>query len=161
MRTSPREWVEAGAVVDGVEVPRLAVHLKGTTSFMPLDKRPSFTLGVDRGAAGRRLWGLRKVHLNNSVQDSSLLCEDLAGELFRRSGVPCGRAAWARVRLDDRDLGPLLRELSLEPRQHKRDRALGDEQGQAEEGRDRGGFPQGFEDDAAVHVCAPGAWSGS
>jgi len=105
LRKDPRIWVEAMATVDGQEFPRMGVHLKGTTSFMPLDRKPSFTLSTDHFVKGRRLIGLHKIHLNNSVQDTTFLCEDLAGELFHRAGVPRARSAWATVRLDDRDLG--------------------------------------------------------
>ena len=105
LRKEPRTWVEATATVDGREMQRVAVHLKSSTSFLPLDKKPSFTLSFSRHVSHRRLYGLRKIHLNNSVQNPSYLNEDLAGELFRRAGVPCARTAWAKVRLNDRDLG--------------------------------------------------------
>lgn len=101
----PRTWVEAAARIDGTEMPRVTVHLKGATSFMPLDKKPSWTLSFNRNMPDRRVFGLKRIHLNNSVQDSSYLCEDLAGELFRRARVPCARAAWAMVRLNERRLG--------------------------------------------------------
>ena len=101
----PRTWVEAAVNIDGTELPRVAVHLKGATSFMPLDKKPSWTLSFNRSMPDRRVFGLKKIHLNNSVQSPSYLCEDLAGELFRRAGVPCARAAWAMVRLNERKLG--------------------------------------------------------
>jgi spore coat protein H len=105
LRAEPRAWVEADVSVDGREMPRVGIHLKSMTSFLPLDRKPSFTLSFNRHIAHQRLFGLRKIHLNNSVQNPSYLNEDLAGELFRRAGVPCARAAWAKVRLNERDLG--------------------------------------------------------
>lgn len=105
LRKNPRLWVEAAATIDGQELGRVAVHLKGTTSFLPLDKKPSFTLSTDHFVKGRRLMGLHKFHLNNSVQDTTYLCEDIAGELFHRAGVPGARTAWATVKLNERDLG--------------------------------------------------------
>jgi hypothetical protein len=105
LRERPREWVDARVTVDGRAFERMPVHLKGTTSFKPLDAKPSFTLGIDKGAKGRRLFGLRKLHLNNSTQDRTYACDAIAGELFTLAGVPRARTAWARVRLDDRALG--------------------------------------------------------
>lgn len=105
LRKEPRDWVETTAIIDGRAIQQVAVHLKGTTSFMPLGKKPSFTLSFNKNAAGRRLFGLRKIHLNNSVQSPSYLMEDLCTELFHKAGVPCPRAAWATVRLNDTKLG--------------------------------------------------------
>ena len=102
LRKKPRDWVEADVSVDGRTYPRAGLHLKSTTSFLPLDKKASFTLSFNKNTAGQRFHGLRKIHLNNSVQDSSYVCEHVAGELFRKAGVPCARSAWARVRLNDR-----------------------------------------------------------
>ncbi|MEO8352757.1 MAG: CotH kinase family protein, partial [Chthoniobacteraceae bacterium] len=71
----------------------------------PLDEKPGFTLRFDKSDPERRFHGLKKIHLNNSVQDSSYVCEDLAGELFRRAGVPAPRTAWATLSLEGRSLG--------------------------------------------------------
>src|SRR5215218_6292369 len=46
LRERPREWVDARVTVDGQAFEHMSVHLKGTTSFKPLDAKPSFTLGV-------------------------------------------------------------------------------------------------------------------
>ena len=105
LRKQPREWVQAAATVDGNEISGVKAHLKGQTSFVPLDKKPSFTLTFNGTGRGARILGLRKFHLNNSVQDSSYLCERLSSELFDRAGVPCPRAAWAKVSLNGRKLG--------------------------------------------------------
>lgn len=105
LREKPRDWVIGSATVNDQELPQVAVRIKGVTSFLPLDKKPSLTLDFSKRVKGRRLLGLRKIHLNNSVQDSSFLGDDLSSELFRRAGVPAARTAWARVLLNDRDLG--------------------------------------------------------
>ena len=70
-----------------------------------MDEKPAWTLDFNKYTRGQSLSGLTKLHLNNSVQDSTYLCEDLSGELFRRAGVPAPRIAWARVKLNGRDLG--------------------------------------------------------
>jgi hypothetical protein len=83
----------------------VAIHLKGSFSFQPIDQKPSLTLNFDKFADGQRFHGLTKIHLNNSVQDPSYLCEKLARELFNDLGVPSPRAGHALVNLNGRDMG--------------------------------------------------------
>jgi hypothetical protein len=83
----------------------VAVHLKGSYSFQPFDGKPSLTLNFDKFVPGRRFHGLSKIHLNNSVQDPSGLCEQLARELCKEVGIVCPRATPALVRVDNRDFG--------------------------------------------------------
>src|ERR1043165_2116213 len=52
----------------------VTVHLKGGAgSFRSLDQKPAFTLNFDKFEEGQRFHGLKKIHLNNSVQDQSYL----------------------------------------------------------------------------------------
>src|SRR5881394_1467538 len=55
----------------------VAMHLKGSFTFQPIDDKPSLTLNFDKFSAGQRYRGCDKIHLNNSVQDPSYLCEAL------------------------------------------------------------------------------------
>jgi hypothetical protein len=84
----------------------VALHLKGAAgSFRPLDWNPAMTLNFDKFSAGQRFHGLKKISLNNSVQDPSFLTEKICRELFEAAGVPVPRAAHAQVGLNGRDLG--------------------------------------------------------
>lgn len=84
----------------------VAVHLKGSLgSFRDIDDRPALTLTFDKWAEGQRFHGLKKISLNNSVQDWSYASEIVSRELFRAAGLPCPRAAHALVSLNGRDLG--------------------------------------------------------
>jgi hypothetical protein len=83
----------------------VAVHLKGSYSFQPIDEKPSLTLNFDKFAPGQKFHGQTKIHLNNSVQDPSYLSEQLARELFRSVGVPAPRAGQALVSINGRELG--------------------------------------------------------
>src|SRR2546421_3312975 len=83
----------------------VAVHLKGSFTFEPVDSKPSLTLNFDKFVPGRRFHGLSKIHLNNSVQDPTSLCEQLARGLFNELGVLTPRATPALVHLNGRDLG--------------------------------------------------------
>ncbi|HWN94427.1 MAG TPA: CotH kinase family protein [Methylomirabilota bacterium] len=83
----------------------VAVHLKGSFSYQDIDDKPSLTLKFDKFAPGQRFHGLQKIHLNNSVQDPTYLCETLARELFNETGVPAPRAGHAFVRINGRNAG--------------------------------------------------------
>ncbi len=106
LRAQPRTYVRAELRVDGAPAREIGIHLKGATgSFRPFDDRPSLTLDLDRFHAGQALDGLTKLHLNNSVEDPSRLCELLGRELFAQAGLPSPRVAHARLHLNGRDLG--------------------------------------------------------
>ncbi len=84
----------------------VALHLKGAAgSFRSIDDNPSMTLNFDRFAKGQKFHGLTKLSLNNSVQDSTYVSEQLCRELFLQVGVPTPRAGHAFVELNGRDLG--------------------------------------------------------
>ena len=80
----------------------VALHLKGSAgSFRPIDsEKPAFTINFDKFVPGQRFHGLEKLHLNNSVQDSSFVSEMVSRELFTKAGVPAPRAGHALVEVN-------------------------------------------------------------
>jgi hypothetical protein len=106
LRGNPRKYV-VGAIVEGARrYTNVSIRLKGGPgSFRPLEDHPAFTVNFDRQAPGQTFHGLKKLHLNNSVQDSSYLSELLCREMFEAAGVPAPRAGHAVVTLNDRRLG--------------------------------------------------------
>jgi len=98
-------YVSATVAVGDQVYSNVAVRLKGRGSFRPLDDKPSLAVKFDQFVPGQKLFGLSKIMLNNSVQDSSLLSEYVATSLFRDAGVPAARVTHARVMLNGRDLG--------------------------------------------------------
>lgn len=116
LRREPREYAEATMTLDGRTLTQVGIKLKGAAgSYRELEDRPALTVSFNRWDKGRRWNGLRRIHLNNSVQDPTLLNEYLAGELFRSVGVPATRVAWARVTLNGRDLGDYVLKEAFEP----------------------------------------------
>ena len=106
LRSHPREYTRVTVVVNGKEYHDVGVKLKGAAgSFRSVDDCPAMTLHFGKWAAGQRVFGLRRLHLNNSVQDESRMNEYIASDLFRSAGVPTPRVAWATVRINDRKLG--------------------------------------------------------
>lgn len=103
LRRKPRDDVDA-TVIENNHQWAARVHLKGSLgSFRPIDGKPGLTIGFDEGRAS--FHGVRKIHLNNSVEDGSFLNELLGSELFRKAGVPAPRTTYAMVILNGRRLG--------------------------------------------------------
>ena len=76
LREDPRGFVAATVSEGAVVYPQVAVHLKGSLgSFRPFDDKPALTLDFSRFQNGRKFHGLRRFHLNNSVEDPSYVNE--------------------------------------------------------------------------------------
>ncbi len=102
----PREYVRASIRIDDGSPLVVGIHLKGSTgSFQALEARPSLTVDFDRFIAGQTVGGISKVHLNNSAEDPSRLCEQLGRELFGRVGIPSPQITHGQVSLNGRNLG--------------------------------------------------------
>ena len=106
LRTNSRKYV-AATIREGTNTfEPTGVHLKGSVgSFRKLDDKPGFTLSFDKFAPDLRFHGLRRIHLNNSVEDPSYMNELLGHEIFRQAGIPAPRVGHARVELNGRPLG--------------------------------------------------------
>src|SRR5688572_3184624 len=91
---SGRKYVRATVREGKTVYTNVAIRLKGGPgSFRPInDQKPAFTLNFDKFAPGQTFHGLKKIHLNNSVQDSSYLHEKISREIFDAAGVPAPRA---------------------------------------------------------------------
>ena len=106
LRSEAREFVHANVTQGGVLYQDVAVHLKGSVgSFRPVDDKPGFTLDFARFRTDQHFHGLRRIHLNNSVEDPTYCNEQLGSELFRSAGVPAPRVSRAVVTLNRRKLG--------------------------------------------------------
>ena len=110
LRSEPREYVTAVLREGGTTFSNVAVHLKGGAgSFRQVDDQPGFTVSSSHfNEDGPRFHGLKKIHLNNSVQDPTRVSEWVASELFRKAGVPAARVAHTLVQLNGRSLGLYL-----------------------------------------------------
>ncbi len=105
LRRKPRENVPADLTV-GAEKWAVAVHIKGSAgSVKPVDDRPALSIDCDKLVEGQRIFGLKRIHLNNSAQDLARMHECLAYELHRHLGIPVARVTHALVKLNGRELG--------------------------------------------------------
>jgi spore coat protein CotH len=106
LREKPREYAPATVIESNRVYTNVAIKLKGAAgSFRHVDDQPALTLSFTKLADGQKFHGLRRIHLNNSVQDSSYLNEYLASALYREVGVPTPRVAWANLEFGGRKLG--------------------------------------------------------
>lgn len=107
LREDARRYVPAKLIEnDDKAYADVAIKLKGAAgSFQDFDARPAFTVNFDKFRKGQKFHDLAKLHLNNSVQDESYLCELLCSDISRAVGLPTPRVTHARVWLGERDLG--------------------------------------------------------
>lgn len=83
------------------------IRLKGNEggSFRELDEKAAFKLKFKKTEA---FLGLRKMTLNNMVEDFSLIHERLTYEAFRAAGIAAPRTGFAFVRVNGDDFGIYL-----------------------------------------------------
>jgi hypothetical protein len=78
------------------------VRLKGSASFQDLSGKAAFKLKFKKG---ERPFELKKLTLNNMIEDTSMTHETLAYEVAREAGVPAPRTGFAYVYVNGRDYG--------------------------------------------------------
>jgi spore coat protein H len=82
------------------------VHVKGAAgSFRDINSNPSLTLSFGKVDEDQRFHGMRKIHVNNSVQDPSQSSYYITSTMFNDAGIPAARVTNARFWLNGRDLG--------------------------------------------------------
>lgn len=106
LRREPRKSVPGTLKCGSNSWESVGFRIKGAAgSTRDIDDLPALTLNVDKFKSGQKVFGLDKLHLNNSVQDPSRMSEIVCSDLYRRAGIPAARATHALVRLNGRDLG--------------------------------------------------------
>ena len=105
LASEPRKEVTARVRFGQHKAMETRVKLKGHGSFQRLEQKPSFTLQFDSAVSAQVPFRGSKIHLNNSIEDSSYLKEKIGAELFGAAGIATPRVAHARVHLNERELG--------------------------------------------------------
>jgi len=93
----PREYQPGTLAWQGHTFTQVGVRLKGRASFRDINGKAAFKIKLDEFVPGQRLLGLRRLTLNNMVQDPDFARERLAYHLYREAGVPAPRCASARL----------------------------------------------------------------
>lgn len=100
----PFDWFPAAITVDGVRRERVGIRKKGFLGSLNAE-RPALKVRFDRLVEGQTLAGLKRLTLNNSVQDPSWLRQCLAYRVFERAGIPVPYCNFAHLTVNGRDLG--------------------------------------------------------
>ena len=106
LRRDERKYVRC-TIREGTNIwHEVGIHKKGAAgSNRGLDDNPALSINFDKFIDDQKFYGLDKFHLNNSVQDRTLINEAISAKIFLDAGVPAARVAHARVTLNGKDLG--------------------------------------------------------
>ena len=91
------EYVTATLRYGSITVPNIGLRIKGEGSFRRLDAKAPFKLKFDEYVNDQTFLGLKRLTLNNMVEDPSFLAERLAYDFFRHAGLPAPRCNSALV----------------------------------------------------------------
>lgn len=86
----------------------VGVRLKGSGSFRDLSGKAAFKIKFNEFVKGQKFLGLKKLTLNNMVQDPSMVHEALSYEAFRAAGIAAPDAGYAYLELNGADYGLYL-----------------------------------------------------
>jgi spore coat protein CotH len=93
--------VPVDVVWEGERWRDVALHLKGSWSYRDLSGKAAFKLDFGQFRDGQEFRGVRRLTLNNMVQDDSMLREHTYYWLCHELGIPAPRHGYARVYLND------------------------------------------------------------
>lgn len=96
-----------GGVVETIGPKDVEMRLKGSASFRPLSGKAAFKIKFPKEGTGPLL-GLRKMTLNNMVEDPSMTHETLAFALHRALGVPASRTGFVYLKINGQHFGLYL-----------------------------------------------------
>jgi len=85
----------------GEDTWRVGVHLKGSFSFRGLSEKAAFKIDFGQYVPDQRFDGLRRLTLNNMVQDRSMIREHVAYQAYAWLGVPAPRHGYAELWVND------------------------------------------------------------
>lgn len=87
----------------------IGVRLKGGSgSLQTLDGKPALKLKFNFSEPDQRLMGLKKLSLNNMVQDPSMIREVLSFQVFRAFDIPSPRTGYATLTINGEPYGVYL-----------------------------------------------------
>ena len=87
----------------------IGVRIKGGSgSLQTLDEKPALKLKFNFSEPDLRLMGLKKLTLNNMVQDPSMIHEVLSFQLFKALDIPSPRTGYAALTINDEPYGVYL-----------------------------------------------------
>ncbi len=104
LAADPRADVHATFTFEGQSW-EVGLHLKGNASFRDLTGKASFKIDVHEWDTTARFYGMKRLTLNNMVQDPTMSAEHVAYALYGWLGIPAARHGYARVRVNGESYG--------------------------------------------------------
>jgi spore coat protein CotH len=101
---NPSRYVAATLVYEDQSL-EVGVHIKGSSTFSPLNGKPSLKVNVDWSVPDQDFLGHKKFNLHNQLIDPSMMSEMMSYATLRAAGVPAPRAAYARLTINDQPYG--------------------------------------------------------
>jgi len=86
----------------------VSVKLKGHRSFRELDDKPALKFRFDKEDKEGRFLGLRRLTLNNMVDDPTRMRETIGYSIYRAAGVKAPRTTYATLWINKRAMGMYL-----------------------------------------------------
>jgi hypothetical protein len=105
LNADPDTYVQGALRYEGETIANIGVRIKGEATKRTLDKKAAFKIKFDEFVDKQEFHGLRRLTLNNMVEDPSFLAERLAYHMFRAAKLPAPRANSALVYLNGEYLG--------------------------------------------------------
>jgi len=99
------EYVHATLRYENEVVANVGLRIKGEASFRTLDQKSAFKIKFDEYVPKQSFHGLRRLTLNNMVEDPSFLAERLAYHVYRTAGLPAPRCNNALVYVNGESYG--------------------------------------------------------
>lgn len=101
---SPFTYFPATVIIDDAVVENVGVRKKGF--FGSLDNtKPSLKIDLNQYVPGQKLSGMKQFTFNNDKSDPSHIKQCLGYWLLDRAGIPAPRCSFAKVMVNDVDLG--------------------------------------------------------
>lgn len=110
----PYDYVSGTVTIDGEVIEDVGIRKKGFLGSASA-QRPSIKLSFNEYVPGRIYHGLRRMTLNNNLQDDASMSTCLSLQVFRAAGVPAPRCNHARVWVNDTYLGVYSHVESIRP----------------------------------------------
>jgi len=105
LRKQPREYVQGRFAYGALVYDRVGIRLKGHRAMQGFDGKPAFKINLAKYDKDQQLVGLKRLTLNNMVEDATMMREVLGYRLLREAGVPAPRAGYAAVYVNDEYYG--------------------------------------------------------
>lgn len=87
---------------------QVATHIKGSSSWQPIDDKPSLIIDVNQLVPDQEFLGVKKFYLHNECYDPSQMSSTLSYRFYREQGYPASRTSFAHLTVNGRDYGLYL-----------------------------------------------------